>query len=294
MNQLQLQLQQLYRDSSKHANYQNVPAFVREALGYEEAIDESWRGDTARYAYLLQELTLHPHQTVADIGANTGFFVLSLAHRYPDCQFVAYETHPNHVDFIRLVVDAFELGNVTVQAQSVDLAGLDDLPVFDVILHLNVLHHAGHDFDADLVNGPQEIAVYAKSYLSKLAKKASLLAFQLGYNWGGDKTQPIIATQNQTAMVSWLSGLFDRTGWQVAAMAFATRNELGDIVFKNLPAELAGAPHLAQTDNPGLTRAIDSYHLEQFKGEFYRRPMVIGRSKGLAAQNLPENGGAPA
>lgn len=278
MNPLQLQLQQLYRDSTKHANYQNVPTFVQEALGYQESIDESWRGDTARYAYLLRELDLQSGQYVADVGANTGFFALSLAHRYPNCRFAAYETNPNHVNFIRLVADAFELGNVTVQAKSVDLAGIDDLPNFDVLLHLNVLHHAGQDFDSGLVTEPQEMTPYAEAYLSKLAKRASTLAFQMGYNWGGDKTRPIIAPENQMAMVAWLSNLFRRTGWQISAMAFATRNDFSEIMYRNLPVELARAVHPACSDSAVLARVIDAYHLEQFTGEFHRRPLGICRS----------------
>lgn len=87
-------------------------------LGYQEFIDESWRGDTARYAYLLRQLDLRPQTTVADIGANTGFFVLSLAHQAPDCRFIAYESHPNHVDFIRLVAEA-DLSNVAVEEKPV-------------------------------------------------------------------------------------------------------------------------------------------------------------------------------
>ncbi len=294
MNQLQQQLQQLYGDSSKHANYQNVPAFVQEALGYQETIDESWRGDRARYAWLTPALELSAHQTVADIGANTGFFVLSLAHRHPDCSFVAYESHPNHVDFIRLVVDAFELGNVAVEAQPVDLAAIDQLPHCDVLLHLNVLHHAGHDFDRGLVAGPQALAPYAQAYLSKLAGKGSRLVFQMGYNWGGDKAQPIVDPHDQAGMVRWLTDVLGRSGWQVQALAFATRDERGDIVYRNLPPALIAAAGQPQPDSAALSQAIAGYHLEQFKGEFYRRPLLICRSTAPRAAQTPESKGVSA
>lgn len=277
MNPLQQQLRQLYGDHSKHANYQNVPSFVRDALGYQESIDESWRGDTARYAYLLHELKLQAGQTVADIGANTGFFVHSLAHSYPECRFVAYESHPNHVDFIRLVADAFELGNVAVEDRPVDLAAIDDLPVFDVLIHLNVLHHAGHDFDAGLVSGPQELAQYAEAYLRKLATKGSRLVFQIGYNWGGDKSQPIIDPHDQVAMVAWLHGILPRAGWQIERLAFATRAGRGEIVYQDLPAGLLDLEPDALRTSAAWQEALAAYRLEQFKGEFYRRPLVICR-----------------
>lgn len=294
MNPLQQQLQQLYGDRSKHANYQNVPAFVRDALGYQESIDESWRGDTARYAYLLRQLELRPQTTVADIGANTGFFVLSLAHQTPDCRFIAYESHPNHVDFIRLVAQAFDLSNVAVEEKPVDLAAIDDLPGFDVMLHLNVLHHAGHDFDRGLVNAPQQLDQYARSYLGKLAKKASWLAFQTGYNWGGDKTQPIVDPHDQAGMTLWLTDLLSCSGWQVQALAFATRDEQGEIVYRNLPTGLAAAAGRSPADHAVLQQAIEVYHLEQFKGEFYRRPLALCRSTRRGLPHLTENRGIPA
>lgn len=283
MNPLQQQLRQLYGDNSKHANYQNVPTFVRDALGYQESIDESWRGDTARYAYLLHELKLQPGQTVADIGANTGFFVHSLAHSHPECRFVAYESHPNHVDFIRLVADAFALSNVAVADRPVDLAAIDELPVFDVLIHLNVLHHAGHDFDAGLVSGPQEMEQYAAAYLRQLASKGSLLVFQIGYNWGGDKSQPIVDPHDQRAMVAWLHRVLQRSGWQIERLAFATRAGRGEIVYQNLPASLIGLEPGSLQGSAALQEALQVYHLEQFKGEFYRRPLVICRSSQPAA-----------
>jgi SAM-dependent methyltransferase len=274
MDRLKEQLRQLYSDSSKHASYQNIPAFVRNALGYQEVIDESWRGDTARYAYLLTALDLRPGQCVADVGANTGFFVLALAHRYPECQFVAYESHSNHVEFMRLIIDAFDLANVVVQETAVNLQRVDSLPQFDVILHLNVLHHAGYDFDGELVNAPEEVADYAASYLSRLAGKASRLAFQIGYNWGGDKTRSIVSPQDQMGMIAWLVHLLPRAYWQVDAMAFATRDEHNDIVYRDLPRNLVTASQQAG-DAAELAQAVQAYQLDQFRGEFYRRPLVI-------------------
>jgi hypothetical protein len=281
MDRLKAQLQALYGDSSKHANYQSVPAFVRVALGYQEAIDEGWRGDSARYAYVQRALDLRPDQWIADVGANTGLFVLSLAHDYPDCQFVAYETHPNHVEFIRLIASAFELENLTVKETTVDLAAVDELPVFDVLLHMNVLHHAGHDYDAGLVSAPDQLDDYARRYLARLSHKASLLVFQCGYNWGGDKARPIVSPQDQAGMVAWLLSLFARTSWQVNAMAFATHGEDGAIAYNNLPQALL-APAEGPAGPADLAEAIAGYGLDRFPGEFYRRPLVVCRSTRLA------------
>ena len=75
MTTLKKKLADLYNDQTKHARYQNIPEFVCQALNYSESIDENWRGDSARYQYLLKEFSLGAEHVFGDIGANTGFLV---------------------------------------------------------------------------------------------------------------------------------------------------------------------------------------------------------------------------
>src|SRR6266496_1777913 len=90
------ELKALYGDASKHSAYQSIPDFVSAALGYSEVIDEGWRGDKPRLAYLLRTRQPADGELWGDFGANTGFFTLSLAYRYPNVRFAAIEAHPNH------------------------------------------------------------------------------------------------------------------------------------------------------------------------------------------------------
>jgi SAM-dependent methyltransferase len=264
------QLRCLYRDNSKHSHYQNVPIFVRDSLGYSEAIDESWRGDTARYEYLVNALALQPGQLVADVGANTGYFVLSLAYAYPQCQFVAYETNSNQVQYMRLIVKAFGLTNIRVEQAAITLAEIDSLPVFDCMLHLNVLHHAGCDFDSELVCAPREFPPYAKAYLTKLAGKATTLAFQMGYNWGGNKSAPLVSPLDQLGMLSLLTQIFATECWRIESVSFPAHQDQQTVRY----IHVADSEFLGQK----VSSAIDACHLGSFKGEFYRRPLLLSRS----------------
>ncbi len=276
MTTLKDRLQALYHDDTKHANYQNIPAFVREAMGYSESIDEGWRGDSARYHLILDELRIGPNQVIGDVGANTGFFTLSLAHANPRARFVAYETNPNHVDFVRLIVDAFEMTNVSVLPTAIDLAGIDDLPQHDVLLHLNVLHHAGHDFDRALVDSTQDFAGYAATYLSKLRHRTATLVFQMGSNWGGDKTTPIVPVRDDCGKIMLTQRLFAEAGWRVTSIAMATHQD-DVVVYRRLPAELLEVieRNSAATEIPRLTAFVDDLDLDRFPGEFYRRPIFF-------------------
>ena len=283
MTTLKDRLQALYHDDTKHANYQNIPAFVRDAMGYSESIDEGWRGDTARYRLILDELQIGSNQVIGDVGANTGFFTLSLAHANPQSRFVAYETNANHVDFVRLIADAFEMTNVTVLPTAVDLAGIDRLSQHDVLLHLNVLHHAGHDFDRALVDSTDGFFDYAVDYLRRLRHKTAALVFQMGSNWGGDKATPIVPVRDDCGKIMLTQRLFAEAGWRVTSIAMATHQE-DAVVYRRLPAELLEVieRNSAATEIPQLTTFVDDLDLDRFPGEFYRRPIFFCQ----AAANL--------
>ena len=94
------ELKILYADASKHSAYQNIPDFVSAELGYVETIDEGWRGDRSRLAFLNTKRQPAPGERWMDFGANTGFFVLSLAKDHPQTMFIAVEANPNHARFI--------------------------------------------------------------------------------------------------------------------------------------------------------------------------------------------------
>jgi len=275
---LKSKLKELYDDSSKHSRYQNVPEFVREALGYAEAINEEWRGDTARYRYLCEEMDFPPGSAVGDVGANTGFFTLSLAHRFRDSSFIAYEANPNHARFIRLIAEHFGLDNVSVRESMVDLRGVKALGEHRLLLFLNVLHHAGYDFDVSLERNPGSFRAYALQYLRRLSRKASRLFFQMGSNWGGDKKNPLVPREDDTGKILFAASLFAATGWEVRKIALARKHpDSGGIAYENIPEGLVEDVRRTKGElrMPALEDCVRGYELHRFPGEFYRRPLFV-------------------
>lgn len=266
MNELKSELQRLYADFSKHSVYQNVPDFVSAELGYTEAIDEGWRGDRPRLAFLDECRTPARGETWLDFGANTGFFVLSLAHRCPQTFFIAVEVNPSHARFIERVADYFEMRNVEVIQRAVGLRELPRLPRSDFMLHLNVLHHAGHDFDAELVTERSGFAEYTRRYLASLREVTDAMLFQMGSNWGGDRNQPLVDGRADAEKLVTFSAWLLNSGWTPLAIAYAHRRENGRIEYNRLDERAAG-----QSGEERYSWAF----LDRFPGEFYRRPLFV-------------------
>jgi len=272
---LLVKLHELYADQSKHSVYQNIPVFVREALGYAETINERWRGDSTRWEYMRDCLDFS-NQSVLDVGANTGFFTLSLAHKYPDSICTAMEGNANHAEFIQLVATQFGMNNVRILTQYLDFAKLDSLGEYDTILLYNVLHHAGADFDSDLVPSKEDLFDYLVRYMTKLREHCSRIVYQMGYNWGGNKQHPVVALQDDVGKYDYTCRFLRRAGWAIEAIVTSYGCE-GDIpVFhKNLPEDVIAAANAC--DEPTMRSRLGKL-LDPGIGtfsEFYRRPIFV-------------------
>ena len=286
--ELKARLRQLYEDGSKHARYQNVPDFVREVLGYTEAINEEWRGDTARYRYLRSALGLHG-QRVVDVGANTGFFTLSLAHEFKDSTFIAMEGNRNHVVFIQSIVDTFGMTNVAVQHSYVCQDNLRQIPECDTVLLLNVLHHAGVDFDPEHVAEPADVADYTRQYLVGLSARAKRVVFQMGYNWGGNKKRPIVPLADDVEKVIYTSRLLAHAGWIIKRIAIAHKiDEHPTVTYRDLAHDVVSILNRGRKDNATVAAVRGSLHAEMAElSEFYRRPMFLCENRRVCHERVP-------
>ncbi len=273
---LRNELRQLYADGSKHSVYQNVPAFVSEALGYSEKIDELWRGDTARYQYLVSHLDWGG-QAVVDVGANTGFFALSLAHRHRDARVTAVEGNPNHASFIRRIAALFEMSNVAVRCAYADYAGSLLLPECDTMLLLNIVHHAGVDFDVGMVAEPPALADYAVEYLGRIKMRTRRVVFQMGYNWGGNKQKPIVPLAQDARKIVYTGRLFRACGWTIRSVAVAQPTEQPPYrAYDDLPRTVVETLNESRDEATCLAVVGDVLHgrLPELS-EFYRRPLFV-------------------
>lgn len=255
-NDQKQKLLSFYNDESKHSVYQNFPSFVSEALGRQSGIDENWRGDTARYEYIKSNIAFERMHSIGDVGANTGRFCLDLAYANPSVDFTAIELNSNNIRFISLVKEAFSMRNVNTLCEAATYENLDKIGVYDALLMMNVLHHAGVDFDKGMVNAPEEVEGYLVRYLSRLVKTTQFLVFQLGYNWGGDKSKPIVAPSKPAEMIDYMRQVCDKAGWKIAATA------LYDSDTKSYFA----------SDNPENDVRSESF---MANSEFYKRPLYF-------------------
>jgi hypothetical protein len=270
------QLRELYGEKSKHSQYQSIPDFISQALGYSETIDQDWRGDRARLAHIQATSPPQPGQAWADFGANTGFFTLSLAHANPQARFLAIEATPSHASFIALLAQHFGLDNVGVLNAAIGADDLARIGACDVLLHLNVLHHAGHDFDAGRVTGAGDFDAYAVDYLAALRTCARRLVFQVGSNLWGDKQRPLTVMEDDDARLAHQRRLLAQAGWRFADIAYAGRDASGAVRYDAMPAPLRA---LVDADAAGPLPApvhdwLAARELQQFRGEFHRRPLV--------------------
>ena len=272
MTSLKTKLAGLYHDQTKHYRYQNIPRFVYEALNYSESIDENWRGDSARYRYLLKQLPSSPESVFGDIGANTGFFALSLAHMMKGSRFYAYEMNKKHTRFMELIKEHFRMENIRVMPQRVDLFGIEQLPIHHVLINFNVLHHAGVDFDRKFISDESNFTDYAQIYLSKLKSKTSMMYFQMGYNWGGNKKKPIVPVDQQESMVRYEVDIFKKCGWEIIHVALFNNK---DKQYHNLSPSAIEA--VCTKKNGGLGKIIESFRMSQ-ASEFYKRPLMLVRN----------------
>lgn len=273
------QLHALYTEPSKHHAYQSVPDFVADALDYRETIDDRWRGDHCRLAYLMTALPLANIETLTDIGANTGFFSLSLAHRFPHLRVTACEPDATHATYIGTIASTFGLDNVEVAPRGVTLDSLSGLQPADAVLFLNVLHHAGYEFETALPRTRAAFDDYAVRFLTALAGTQRRMLFQMGSNWGGDTANPLVPRDAHAEKLRYMSGLLTNGAWQIDRVAYPTR--IGGVVtYADLPDDVVAAIcNGAALDDATLAAAIRRYDLDQFPGEFYKRPLFACTSR---------------
>ena len=271
-------LHKLYHDASKHSVYQSVPGFIARARGYQEEIHSLWRSDTPRYDYIAKRIDVPRGASIADIGANTGFFSLNIAHARPDLSVVAYELNPRHAEFIGLTAKAFALVHVEVRSQSCDLAGLALLPTFDTLLLLNVLHHAGFDFDHEIPDDNEAFTAHAVDYLRRLRDHARQLVFQIGSNRGGDKARPLFPRDDDQRRLGWIAQVLRMAGWKLDHLAYADLDD-GAVIFRDAPREILEAAYSGNVETPTVASFFAGAKLARFPGEFHRRPLVIATTE---------------
>lgn len=273
MNEAKELLRELYDESSKHAQYQTLPDALAERLGVQFDVNEAWRGDRPRYPIIRKFITEGPAKSIVDFGANIGFFSLSLAEDFPDSEVTACELNPTHAHIIRLLAKIGGYTRFNVTEQAVDLQHAADFGKFDVALHLNILHHAGHDFDRTDVPDIASFSAYAVEYLRKFRATAARMVFQMGYNWGGNKELPLVQREDQAGKIRFTVDLFEKAGWTIEHVAIAKSGA------ENFPVEYELVPTAELFGQNDLQAWLIKRYGETVWSEFYQRPLWLCKTK---------------
>lgn len=246
-------LTHLYNLTSKHSNYQ-VLARPLQAILQDEGLNITSRYEIERLNYIISRYPVK-EKVVCDIGGNTGFFAIECA-AYGANKVLYFEGNKTHGEFVREAVRVLNLDKViTVSTKYLNFR--DDLNFqVDICFLLNVLHHIGDDYGDSAISRDEAKKEILKS-LSYLARKTKVLVFQLGFNWKGDRNQPLFEHGEKNELIDFISkGTSD--DWEILNIGIAQRT--GECVEYQ---ELNGIN--MQRDNS--------------LGEFLNRPLFIMRSK---------------
>jgi 2-polyprenyl-3-methyl-5-hydroxy-6-metoxy-1,4-benzoquinol methylase len=243
----------LYHVASKHNHYQVLPTALEPLLKQDQITVKS-RHEIARLNYIAQKLDvtgLH----VADVGGNTGFFSFELLDR--GARLVDYyEGNQAHHDFVRASAQQLGLNDRLRTFNRYVTFAPNELDGIECTLLLNVLHHLGDDFgDAKLNKEAAKENIL--SCLASLSHQTRSLVFQLGFNWKGDRNQPLFTGGTKTELIQFIR---DGTAsdWVIEAIGVAEKSK-DAIAFHDL------TPSNIERNNA--------------LGEFLNRPIFIMRSK---------------
>lgn len=166
--------------TSRHYNYQNI-------IGNKSDQKKNHiNNDEIRFDWFKKIISSKiKFKTMTDFGSNLGYFCLRF-NEYFKTKCIGYEYE--RLTFVRANKLKREIDNIKYFNKSLDLNNLNKIDKTDLILNLNVLHHAGHMYDKKLVqlkgkklnNSKIDWATYASKYLNILSKKSKYLFFQTG------------------------------------------------------------------------------------------------------------------
>lgn len=242
----------LYGQSSKHSNYQVLPARLGKILG-ECAVDVKSRYEQERLAFVLENLRLSG-KSVLDIGGNTGFFTFEALDAGARCVHY-FEGNPEHSDFVNTAALVLECADrVEVTNAYYDFKEKCDRE-YDVVFLLNVLHHLGDDFGGEKAS-VEDAKLEMADCLNHMAAVTERLIFQLGFCWKGDRHSLMFPGGTKTELVNFVARS-TKGVWRIEKIGIPVRSGEEQIAYE-----------LMSQNN---SRRDDSM------GEFLNRPLFILR-----------------
>ncbi|PRY64256.1 uncharacterized protein DUF1698 [Vreelandella songnenensis] len=251
-------LKALYQKTSKHSNYQTLPDCLKHLIS-EKSITTKSRFESERFDYIKRILDFKDKK-IMDIGGNTGYFTFqSIAEGARSANYV--EGNKTHVEFVQAASKALEWNEkIRITSKYFNFENSeDDEKHFDIVLLLNVLHHLGDDYGVE-----KSISTVKSKIIDQLNSIASIThfcAFQLGFNWKGDRDMGLFENGQKREMIDYL--------------VKGTQNNW-NIIKIGIPEKINNKIVYCDANNENLDRK-DSL------GEFLNRPLFILESKHSSA-----------
>lgn len=201
-------LKELLASKGRHGQYQKLPPTLPDEVF--ASFPERWdtRLDEERYNWIISSLNCN-NKTILEIGANIGYFASRFASEGNN---VVYAYEPDDILFEALesIIRMGQLGKKVIPCHTpVDITTINSLPNVDIILNLNVIQHAGFDFEKGNISSIDDWREYAVDFLSQLRSKSEYMVFQMGYQlWGHDK--PICKEKD---IIQYTISLLRDSGW---------------------------------------------------------------------------------
>jgi len=266
-------------DVGKFGHYQQIPpAIIKKAPGLKNINynQDQVELDSERYAW-LKSVYRGANFDAIEIGANLGYFSLSLAAEL-GASVEVYEPISVYMEVCKILsrLSGIEC-LIHIQNNSLEAKDLKFLRNVDLIINLNVLHHAGCTFDIDMVQTRSEWEVYAKRYLTLLSHKTRYLFFQTGNTWKG---QSLFSGENS---IHFLFELLNDGNWEV--LSIGVIDDPNNLVYSTYSAsEIDRVPRIYCRRNR-MTDLVD-YFLDgtviaSLKTGLAQRPLWFCRSNGF-------------
>lgn len=205
------QIRELVQDhGGRFDQYQNIPAAIfREfpQLGRLNYRPNQIGLDQARYNWLRRHF-ITQGSSVIDIGGNIGFFSLSLAIE-TGAKATLFEPVSALSEVCRMLAKIAGLDYFDAYDQAIGLGDVAGLQLSDLVIHLNVMHHAGSVFDGPYVAELGGWKNYAREYLDALSQRTQHLFFQTGNVGNGT------AHFSGAETLTFLRDLLQDAGWSI-------------------------------------------------------------------------------
>lgn len=265
-------------EKQEHYNYQDLASLIQSLTGQELAVDykhEQIPIDQERYPWIKDRIASIPKaESVVEVGGNLGYICLRLVNELG----LRASCHEPIEDYMRISnFIAEELGLAHLykgHATSVLWDNISELPEADVIVNLNVLHHAGRVFDCDVVREMGGWASYAQSYLEKLVHKGKYLFFQTGNTW------PEKRLFENTEAPEYLASILRNSGWEVTHIGICSN--LPNLTISSYSLDQINSIPRIWCQRNRTTHLVDYYYQDKVVASFStglaQRPIFFCRS----------------